>query len=183
MIELEPGESGSGLVFVNNIRGNTIPRQYIPAVEEGIKEAMSTGVVANYPVVDIKATLYDGSYHEVDSSEIAFKMAGSMALRSGVSRAKPIILQPIMKLEVVTPEKFLGDVVGDLNSRRAHIESIDTYLDTTTIHVLVPLAETFGYTTSLRSLTQGRATHSMEFHKYQELPADQVALLRNKAGY
>ncbi|NLE08979.1 MAG: elongation factor G, partial [Dehalococcoidales bacterium] len=143
---------------------------------------MATGVVANYPVVDLKAILYDGSYHEVDSSEIAFKMAASMALKSAVSRGKPVILQPIMKIEVMTPEKFLGEVIGDLNSRRAQIETIETYVDTTTIHALVPLAETFGYSTSLRSLTQGRATHSMEFNKYQELPADQVALLTNKAG-
>ena len=144
---------------------------------------MATGVLANYPVVDIKATLYDGSYHEVDSSEIAFKMAGSMALKSGVAKAKPVILQPIMKIEVVTPEKFLGDIVADLNARRAHIESIETYLDTTTVHAHIPLAEAFGYTTSLRSQTQGRATHSMEFYEYQELPADQVAQLTNKAGY
>ncbi|MBN2238572.1 MAG: elongation factor G [Dehalococcoidales bacterium] len=182
-LELEPGESGSGLTFVNAIRGNAIPKQYVNPIEEGIKEAMETGVLANYPVVDIKATLYDGSYHEVDSSEIAFKMAASMALKKGVGKAKPIILQPIMKIEVVTPEKFLGDIVGDLNSRRAHIESIETYIDTATIHANIPLAETFGYTTSLRSLTQGRATHSMEFDKYQELPADQVAQLTNKAGY
>ena len=144
---------------------------------------MATGVLANYPVVDIKATLYDGSYHEVDSSEIAFKMAGSMALKSGVAKAKPVILQPIMKIEVVTPEQFLGDTIADLNARRAHIQSIETYVDTTTIHAHIPLDEAFGYTTSLRSQTQGRATHSMEFHEYQELPADQVALLTNKAGY
>ncbi len=181
-LELEPGESGTGLVFVNNLKGTAIPRNYIPAIEDGIREAMATGVVANYPVVDLKAILYDGSYHEVDSSEIAFKMAASMALKSAVSRGKPVILQPIMKIEVMTPEKFLGEVIGDLNSRRAQIETIETYVDTTTIHALVPLAETFGYSTSLRSLTQGRATHSMEFNKYQELPADQVALLTNKAG-
>jgi elongation factor G len=144
---------------------------------------MATGVLANYPVVDIKATLYDGSYHEVDSSEIAFKMAGSMALKNGVARAKPVILQPIMKIEVVTPEQFLGDIVADLNARRAHIASIETYIDTTTIHAHIALAEAFGYTTSLRSQTQGRATHSMEFYEYQELPADQVAQLTNKAGY
>jgi elongation factor G len=182
-IEFEPGEKGSGLQFVNNIRGTAIPKQYVPAIQEGIKEAMATGVLANYPVVDIKATLYDGSYHEVDSSEIAFKMAGSIALKNGVARAKPVILQPIMKIEVVTPEQFLGDIVADLNARRAHIESIETYIDTTTIHAHIPLAEAFGYTTSLRSQTQGRATHSMEFHEYQELPADQVAQLMNKAGY
>lgn len=181
-LELEPAESGSGFQFVNAIRGNAIPRQYIPAIEDGIKEAMETGVIANYPVVDIKATLYDGSYHEVDSSEIAFKMAASMALKEAVRKGKPIILQPIMKIEVVTPEQFLGDIIGDLNSRRAHVESIDTYIDTTTIHALVPLAETFGYTTTIRSLTQGRATQSMEFNKYQQLPADQVAQLTNKAG-
>jgi elongation factor G len=182
-IELEPGEKGSGLQFVNSIRGNAIPKQYIPAIEEGIREAMVTGVLANYPVVDIKANLYDGSYHEVDSSEIAFKMAGSMALKNGVAKAKPVILQPIMKIEVVTPEQFLGDIVADLNARRAHIVSIETYIDTTTIHAHIPLAEAFGYTTSLRSQTQGRATHSMEFYEYQELPADQVAQLTNKAGY
>ncbi|UCC16334.1 MAG: elongation factor G, partial [Dehalococcoidales bacterium] len=182
-IELEPGEKGSGLQFVNSIRGTAIPKQYVPAIEQGIKEAMATGVLANYPVVDIKATLYDGSYHEVDSSEIAFKMAGSMALKNGVAKAKPVILQPIMKIEVVTPEQFLGDIVADLNARRAHIESIETYIDTTTIHAHIPLAEAFGYTTSLRSQTQGRATHSMEFFEYQELPADQVAQLTNKAGY
>jgi elongation factor G len=182
LIELEPGERGSGLRFVNSIRGNTIPRQYIPPVEAGIREAMETGVLANYPVVDIKATLYDGSYHEVDSSELAFKMAGSMALRSGVAKAKPIILEPIMKVEVVTPEQFLGDIIGDLNSRRAHISSIETYIDTCTIHAFVPLAEAFGYTTSLRSQTQGRATHAMEFYRYQELPAEQVAQITNRTG-
>ncbi len=183
LLELEPGERGSGLRFVNSIRGNAIPKHYIPAIEAGIREAMETGVLANYPVVDIVATLYDGSYHEVDSSELAFKMAGSMALRSGVAKAKPIILEPIMKLEVVTPEQFLGDIIGDLNSRRGHIESIETYVETCTIHALIPLAEAFGYTTSLRSQTQGRATHAMEFCRYQELPAEQVAQITNKAGY
>ena len=129
-------------------------------------------MLAGYPVVDIKATLYDGSYHEVDSSEMAFKMAGSMALRNGVGKAKPVLLEPIMKLEVVTPEQFLGDIIGDLNSRRGHIESIETREVMSVIRALVPLAETFGYTTTLRSLTQGRATHSMEFYRYQELPAE-----------
>ncbi len=182
MLELEPGERGSGLQFTNSIRGTAIPKQYFPAIESGVKEAMETGVVANYPVVDIKVNLYDGSYHEVDSSEIAFKMAGSMALRKGVSKAKPVILEPIMKLEVVTPEQFLGDIISDLNSRRAHIESIDTYEDTSTIHAFIPLAESFGYTTSLRSQTQGRATHSLEFYRYQELPAELVAQVSNVAG-
>jgi len=181
-LELEPGERGSGLQFTNNIRGTAIPKQYIPAIEAGIKEAMVTGVLANYPVVDIKATLYDGSYHEVDSSELAFKMAGSMALRDGVAKAKPILLEPIMKLEVVTPEQFLGDTISDLNSRRAHIESIEAHSEMSTIHALIPLVETFGYTTSLRSQTQGRATHSMEFYRYQELPAELVAQVTEQVG-
>ncbi len=181
-LELEPGERGSGLQFTNSIRGNAIPRQYIPAIETGVREAMETGVLANYPVVDIKVNLYDGSYHEVDSSEIAFKMAGSMALKKGVSKARPILLEPIMKLEVVTPEQFLGDTISDLNSRRAHIESIDTHGEMSTIFALIPLAESFGYTTSLRSQTQGRATHSMEFYRYQELPKELVAQVSDKAG-
>jgi len=176
-IELEPGVSGSGMQFSNSIRGTTIPKQYFSAIEAGIREAMETGVLANYPVVDIKVNLYDGSYHEVDSSEIAFKMAGSMALKNGVAKAKPVMLEPIMKLEVVTPEQFLGDTIADLNSRRAHIESIETYGEMSTIHALIPLAETFGYTTSLRSTTQGRATHSMEFNNYREVPAGLVSQL------
>ncbi len=182
LLELEPGERGSGLQFTNSIRGTAIPRQYIPAIQAGVKEAMETGVLANYPVVDIKVNLYDGSYHEVDSSEIAFKMAGSMALKKGVTKAKPVLLEPIMKLEVVSPEQFLGDIIADLNSRRAHIESLDTHGGISTIHTLIPLAEAFGYTTSLRSQTQGRATHSMEFYRYQELPAEMVAQVSDKAG-
>ncbi|MEE8413600.1 MAG: elongation factor G, partial [Dehalococcoidales bacterium] len=181
-IEIEPGEPGSGLEFVNSIRGTAIPRQYFSAIEAGVKEAMETGVLANYPVVDIKVTLYDGSYHDVDSSEIAFKMAGSMALKNGVSRAKPVLLEPIMKLEVITPEQFLGDTIADLNSRRGHIEAIETYAEMSTIHTLIPLAESFGYTTSLRSATQGRATHSMEFNSYQQLPAGLVAKVTEQVG-
>jgi len=141
-LELEPVERGSGFQFIDRIRGATIPKQYIPAVELGIEEAIETGVLAGYPVVDIKATLYDGSYHDVDSSEIAFKMAGSMALREGIKKAKPVLL-------------FLGDVIGDLNSKRGHIEVIDTQSELYIIHCFVPLAETFGYATRLRSLTQG----------------------------
>jgi elongation factor G len=181
-LELEPGERNSGLQFANRIRGTAIPRQYIPAIESGIKEAMATGVLAGYPVVDIKVTLYDGSYHEVDSSEIAFKMAGSMALKGGVTKAKPVLLEPVMKLEVVSPEQFLGDIIGDLNSRRARIESVETHASTSTIITHIPLAETFGYTTSLRSQTQGRATHSMEFDCYQELPTELVERATDKAG-
>jgi len=171
-LQLEPMERGSGFQFVDAIKGATIPKQYIPAVEQGIKEAMETGVLAGYPVVDIKATLYDGSYHEVDSSEMAFKMAGSIALREGVLKAKPVILEPIMKLEVVTPEQFLGDIIGDLNAKRGHVENIEAQGEMYIIHCLIPLAETFGYATRLRSLTQGRATHSLEFFQYKELPAE-----------
>ena len=170
-VEFEPMERGKGFLFVDRIKSGAIPNQYIPAVKLGIKEALDTGVIAGYPMVDIKATLYDGSYHEVDSSELAFKMAGSIALRNGVRKAKPVLLEPIMKLEVVSPEQFLGDIIGDLNSRRGHIETIDTQGETYVIHCVIPLAETFGYATNLRSLTQGRATHSMEFHSYRKLPA------------
>jgi len=174
-------ERGSGFQFADRIKGMAIPKQYIPAVEIGIKEAMETGAVAGYPVVDIKATLYDGSYHEVDSSEMAFKMAGSMALRDGLLKANPILLEPIMKFEIVAPEQFLGDIMGDLNSRRGHIESVGIRDEMAVIRALVPLAETFGYATSLRSLTQGRATHSLEFHCYQELPAELADQITSKA--
>jgi len=180
-IELEPLERGQGFQFVEAIKGGTIPRQYIPPVEAGIREALETGVLAGYPVVDIKATLCDGSYHEVDSSELAFKMAGSMALREGVMKARPILLEPIMKLEVVTPEQFLGDIIGDLNARRGHIAKIDTQGETYVIHCLTPMSESFGYATKLRSLTQGRATHSLEFHSYVELPAELADQIVEKA--
>ncbi len=171
-LRLEPMERGSGFEFADRIKGATIPKEYIPAVEMGIKEAMETGVMAGYPVVDLRATLYDGSYHEVDSSEMAFKMAASMALKDGVTRAKPVLLEPIMKLEIVAPEQFLGDIMGDLNSRRGQVESVGTRQEMVVIRVLVPLAETFGYATSLRSLTQGRATHTLEFYRYQEVSAE-----------
>jgi len=175
-------ERGRGFQFADATKGGTIPKHFIPAVETGIKEAMETGVLAGYHVVDIKATLYDGSYHEVDSSEIAFRMAGSMALQDGFMKAKPAILEPIMELEVSTPEQFLGDIIGDLNSRRGHIEAIDTQGEIYLIHCLAPLGETFGYATSLRSLTQGRATHSMEFSRYQELPAGLTDQIIEKAA-
>ena len=171
-LRLEPTERGSGFEFVDEIKKAAIPKQYIPAVEMGIKEAMETGVVAGYPVVDIRATIYDGSYHEVDSSEMAFKMAASMALKEGVMKAKPILLEPIMRLEIVAPEPFFGDIMGDLNSKRGHIESVGTRHEMAVIRARVPLAETFGYATSLRSLTQGRASHSLEFYRYQEVSAE-----------
>jgi len=171
-LELEPIEPGSGFQFMNRIKGGTLPRQYIPAVEAGVKEAMETGVLAGYPVVDIKATLYDGSYHEVDSSDMAFKIAGSMALKEGVIKAKPILLEPVMKLEVVTPEEYVGDIIGEFSSRRGRIEAMDRQGELSSIRAFVPLAETFGYATSLRSVTQGRATYAMEFCRYEELPAE-----------
>ncbi len=181
-LELEPVERGSGFQFVDKVKNGAIPKQYIPAVKTGIKEAMETGVLAGYPVVDIKIIIYDGSYHEVDSSDIAFKMAGSIALKKGVIKAKPTLLEPIMKLEVVTPEQFLGDIIADLNSRRGHIQAIETRGEMSIIHSFIPLAEVFNYTTSLRSLTQGRATHSIEFHQYQELPAGLVDQITDKAA-
>ena len=181
-IRLEPMERGGGFLFVDKVKGGAIPKQYILAAETGIKEAMETGVVSGYPIVDIKATIYDGSYHEVDSSDIAFKMAGSLALRNGVTRAKPILLEPTMKIEVVAPDEFLGDIIGDLNSRRGHIESIETRDGMAVVHALVPLSETFGYTTSLRSLTQGRAAHSLEFYQYEEMPAELADQITGKTA-
>jgi len=180
-IEIEPLERGGGFQFVDRIKGGAIPKPFILAAEAGIKEATETGVFAGYPLVDIKVTLYDGSYHEVDSSELAFKMAGSMALKNGVAKAKPTLLEPIMNLEVVTPGQFLGDITGDLSSRRGRIEAIETqYAEICTIRALIPLAETFGYATTLRSLTQGRANHSMEFYRYEQLPAELMAQITDK---
>ncbi len=181
-LELEPMERGKGFQFVDQVKNGAVRKQYIPAVESGIKEAMETGVIAGYPVVDIRATLYDGSYHEVDSSDIAFKMAGSIALKNGVTRAKPILLEPVMKLEIVTPVQFLGDIIGNLNSRRGHIEAIESHDEMSIVRSLVPLAEMFGYATDLRSLTQGRATHSMEFYRYQELPAELTEKIKITGG-
>jgi elongation factor G len=181
-VELEPLERGKGFEFVEAIKGGTIPRNFIRPVETGIREAMETGVLAGYPVIDVKATLYDGSYHEVDSSEIAFKMAGSIALRDGVRKAKPVLLEPVMKLEVVTPEQFLGDIIGDLNAKRGHINKVDTQGEMYIIHGLIPLAESFGYATRLRSLTQGRATHSLEFNSYEQLPAELTEEIIEKAA-
>ncbi len=180
-IEVEPMERGGGFKFVNKIKGGILSKPFILAAENGIKEAMETGGTAGYQVIDVQVTLYDGSYHEVDSSELAFKMAGSIAFKKGISKAHPVILEPVMKLEVITPGQFLGDVVGDISSRRGHIDLIETRGETSTIRCKLPLAETFGYTTTLRSMTQGRATHSMEFYQYQELPAGLAKELRDKA--
>jgi elongation factor G len=170
-IRLEPQEPGAGYEFVNAIVGGVVPKEYIPAVDKGIQEAMGNGVAFGFPMVDVKVTLYDGSYHEVDSSEMAFKIAGSMALKEGTHKAKPVLLEPIMKVEVVTPEENMGDVMGDLNSRRGMIQGMEDAPSGKIIRAEVPLASMFGYATDLRSATQGRATYSMEFGKYSEVPA------------
>ncbi|PIS42277.1 MAG: elongation factor G [Candidatus Kerfeldbacteria bacterium CG08_land_8_20_14_0_20_40_16] len=169
-LTVEPLERGKGFEFVDKVKGGNIPSEYIPAIEKGAKEAMDNGVLAGYPLVDLKATLTDGSYHEVDSSEAAFKIAGSMALQTAVRRADPILLEPIMKIEVITPENFMGDVIGDLNSKRAHIREMRDRLKQKIIDAEVPLAEMFGYATTLRSMTQGRASYSMEFSHFSEVP-------------
>ena len=171
-IKMAPNEPGKGFEFVNEIAGGVIPREYIPAVEKGIVEQMASGVIAGYPVVDVKVTLFDGSYHDVDSNEMAFKIAGSMAFKEGAKKAKPVLLEPIMKVEVVTPEEYMGDVMGDLNRRRGILQGMDENPAGKIIKALVPLAEMFGYSTSVRSLSQGRATYTMEFEKYTEAPAN-----------
>ena len=179
-LKIEPNEPGAGYEFVNNITGGVVPREYIPAVDKGIQEQMQNGVIAGYPVVDVKVTLYDGSYHDVDSSEMAFKIAGSMCFKQGANKASPVLLEPLMKVEVVTPEEYMGDVVGDLNRRRGLIQGMDEGPAGKIVNVGVPLAEMFGYATSLRSLTQGRATYTMEFDKYVEAPSNVAEAVINK---
>lgn len=171
-LKLEPQESGAGYLFVNEIVGGVIPKEYIPAVDKGIQEQLQNGVIAGYPVVDIKVTLFDGSFHEVDSSEMAFKIAGSMCFRQGALRAKPILLEPIMSVEVVTPEDYMGDVMGDLNRRRGMVQGMEDSPAGKVIRAEVPLAEMFGYATDVRSATQGRATYTMEFTRYAEAPSN-----------
>jgi elongation factor G len=170
VINLEPADAGEGYEFLDKIVGGKIPREYIPSVDLGIQEAMESGILAGYPVVDLRVTLVDGSYHEVDSSEMAFKVAGSMAFKSGMQRAKPKLLEPVMAVEVVTPEEYLGDVMGDLNSRRGHIEHLEPRGNAQAIRARVPLATMFGYATDLRSTTQGRATFTMQFDRYEDVP-------------
>jgi elongation factor G len=170
-IKLEPLESGSGFEFVDAIKGGSIPREYIPAVEKGVREATENGALAGYPMVDVKVTLFDGSYHDVDSSEIAFKIAGSMAFKEAARRAKPVLLEPIMAVEVVVPESFMGDVIGDISSRRGKVLGMDTRPAAQAIDARVPLAQMFGYATDLRSMTQGRATYTMQFSHYEPVPA------------
>jgi len=169
---IEPVERGKGFEFVSKIHGGVIPRQFVSPVQQGVREALESGVLAGYQVIDVRVTLVDGSYHDVDSSDIAFKMAGAMAVREGLKEAKPILLEPIMKLEVATPKEFLGDIMSDLNSRRARVEAIELRAWTHIIRCYVPIAETFNYATDLRSISQGRATYSMEFYCYQEVPKE-----------
>ncbi|MEE8379138.1 MAG: elongation factor G [Gammaproteobacteria bacterium] len=180
-LRLEPQEQGSGYEFVNDIVGGAVPREYINAVDKGIEEQMENGVLAGFPVEDVKVTLYDGSYHDVDSSEVAFKVAGSMGFRAGAAAADPVLLEPMMQIEVVTPEDYMGDVMGDLNRRRGILQGMDDGVVGKVIRAEVPLAEMFGYATDLRSATQGRATYSMEFAKYAEAPKNVADAVINKA--
>ncbi|MDI6757782.1 MAG: elongation factor G, partial [Endomicrobiia bacterium] len=170
VLVMEPLERTMGFEFVDKIRGGSIPKEYIPAVEKGLKEAVETGVLAGYPVVDIRITLVDGSYHEVDSSEMAFKMAASMAFKAGMKKSDPYLLEPIMKMEVITPEEYMGEIIGDLNSRRGKIFSMEAKGKLNFIKGTAPLAEMFGYATTLRSLSQGRASYNMEPSGYEEVP-------------
>ncbi|WP_296971313.1 elongation factor G [Tepidanaerobacter sp. EBM-38] len=179
-LELEPLEQGKGYEFVNKIVGGVIPKEFIPAVDAGIREALTSGVLAGYPVVDIRATLYDGSYHEVDSSEMAFKIAGSMALKEGMKKASPVLLEPIMKVEVVVPEDYLGDVIGDINARRGQMEGMEPRSGAQIVRAFVPLSEMFGYATALRSKTQGRGIYTMQFSHYDEVPKNIADTIINK---
>jgi elongation factor G len=168
---MEPLPTGSGFEFVNDVYGGAIPKEYIGPVEAGMKEALEGGILAGYPMSDLKVTLYDGSYHDVDSSEMAFKIAGSLAVKEAARRAKPVLLEPIMAVEVVVPEEYMGDVIGDLNSRRGRIEGMELRGTSQIIKAQVPLSEMFGYATDLRSRTQGRGSFTMHFGKYEEVPA------------
>ena len=181
-LELSPLEAGTGFQFENKIVGGVVPKEYIGPTEAGIKEAMLTGVLAGYPMVDIKVTLFDGSYHDVDSSEMAFKIAGSMGFKEGAKKASPVLLEPIMKVEIVTPEEYMGDIMGDFSSRRGRIEGMDTRPGVQVIDGFVPLSEMFGYATSIRSISQGRATYVMHFSHYEEVPKNVAETIIEKVG-
>jgi elongation factor G len=181
-LRIEPKEPGTGYEFVNGIVGGVVPKEYIPAVDKGVKEQMENGVVGGYPMVDVKVTLFDGTYHDVDSSEMAFKIAGSMGFRDGAQKASPVLLEPIMKVEVVTPEDYMGDVMGDLNRRRGLTQGMEDSPSGKIIRAEVPLAEMFGYATTLRSMSQGRAVYSMEFEKYSEVPQNVADVVMKKAS-
>ena len=169
-LEIEPLEAGKGYEFENKIVGGVVPKEFIPAVDAGVREALTSGVLAGYPVIDVKVTLYDGSYHEVDSSEMAFKVAASIAFKEGMRKASPVLLEPIMKVETVVPEEYLGDVIGDMNARRGQIEGMEPRGAVQVVRGFVPLSEMFGYATDLRSKTQGRGIYTMQFSHYAEVP-------------
>jgi elongation factor G len=179
-LKLEPLERGKGFEFVNGVVGGSIPREYIPAIEKGLKEAINSGVLGGYPVVDLKATVYDGSYHDVDSSELAFKIAASMAFKSGMSSSSPVLLEPVMKVEVETPDEYMGDVMGALNAKRGRILGMEARNGAQVIAAQVPLGEMFGYATELRSMTKGRASYSMDFECYQEVPKNVMETVLQK---
>jgi elongation factor G len=180
-LKMEPNEPGKGYEFIDAIKGGTVPREYIPAVDKGLQETLPNGVLAGFPVVDVKVTLFDGSYHDVDSNENAFKMAASMGFKDGMRKANPVLLEPMMAVEVETPEEKMGDVMGDLSSRRGMIQGMEDMAGGgKAIKAEVPLAEMFGYSTTLRSLTQGRATYTMEFKHYAEAPKNVAEAIMNK---
>ena len=180
-LRLEPMPQGEGSVFENKIVGGAIPKEFIPAVEQGVREAMEAGGSSGYPLVDVKVSLIDGKYHEVDSSELAFKIAGSMALREGVQRAAPVLLEPMMRVEVVVPDNYAGDVIGDASARRGRIEGMEPHsVGLQAIHAFIPLAEMFGYATALRSSTQGRGTFSLEFDHYEPVSAELARRVRGE---
>jgi elongation factor G len=181
-LKLEPREPGKGYEFVNGIVGGAVPREFIPAVDKGIQEAVQTGVIAGYPIVDVKVTIFDGSYHDVDSNEMAFKIAGSLGFKEGFRKAKPVLLEPIMKVEVVTPEDYYGDIVGDLNRRRGQIIGMEDTASGKVVTAEVPLAEMFQYSTAMRSMSQGRANYTMEFAKYMEVPSNVADAVMKKAS-
>ena len=181
-LELTPQEPGEGFTFENKIVGGVIPKEFINPIENGVREAMDNGVIAGYPMVDVKVTVYDGSYHEVDSSEMAFNIAGSMAFRNGAEKANPVLLEPYVKVEVIVPEEYMGDVMGDINSRRGRIEGMEARNGAQVINAFVPLSEMFGYSTDLRSKTQGRGNYSMEVSYYDEVPKNiaEAIIAKNK---
>jgi elongation factor G len=181
ILRLEPLEKGTGIEFADKTVGGTIPKEYMRAIDHGVRAALETGVYAGYPMVDVRATVFDGSYHEVDSSEMAFKIAASMAVKAAVEKADPAILEPLMRVEVVMPEQFMGDVIGDLNRRRGHIEGMESRSTTQVVRSFVPLSEMFGYATDLRSMTEGRASYSMELSHYAEVPGNLAAELVQKS--
>jgi elongation factor G len=173
-LRVEPNEKGKGYEFINELKGGVVPKEFVPPIQKGVKEAMERGVLAGYPLIDIKVAVFDGSYHEVDSSEAAFKLAGSFALQAAVKKAGLVLLEPIMKIEVITPEQFMGDVIGNLSSKRGQIKEMRDRSGVKVVDAEVPLAEMFGYATDLRSMTQGRASYTMEFSHYAEVPPNKA---------